>query len=224
MKLACERSRMIQDLCRSGSMCAVFAPRDQVDRAIATLPAEDQGKVVVAAVNGPKQTVMAGESDLVEQVSRVIEAKNVMLDAMHAMHSPLLAPILDKLRAHLQDYTFRPPSVDFVSTITGKVQTCFDVDYWIAHNEPLPVMFLDAMETLLHDLDCTAFLEVGPQPVLMKMGQRCVRKVDRPLQWSATFDAALSETLSVEKAFSELQAHLPTAPSTASVAEVLVSA
>jgi acyl transferase domain-containing protein len=197
-------------------MCAVFSSREQVDRAIATLPAEDQGKVVIAAVNGPKQTVMAGESDIVEQVAEVIEAKSVMLDAQHAMHSPLLAPILGKLREHLEDYEFRPPCIDMVSTVTGKAVKCLDPDYWIAHNEPLPVLFLDAMDTLLQDFGCTAFLEIGPQPVLMKMGQRCVRNVDRPLQWTATFDGNLPETQSVEKACSEVEGAAP-APALASV-------
>ena len=200
MKLVCTRSRLIEDLCPAGKMCALFASRDEVDRAILTLSAEDQVKVVVAGVNGPTQTVISGEAELVSSIARKIGAKSQMLDSKHAMHSPLMEPCLEELRKHLRDYNFQCPRIDMVSILTGKLETCLDSAYWLRHEEPRPMLFQAAMETLVQELECSAFLEIGPRPVLVKMGRRCVGDLGQPLEWTATFDDDFPEMLSVKKA------------------------
>lgn len=53
--------------------------------------------VVIAAVNGPAQTVVSGHKAAVKLVCEKVGAQSKLLSIPHAMHSPLMAPILPEL-------------------------------------------------------------------------------------------------------------------------------
>jgi len=122
------------------------------------------------------QTVLSGHKRAVEAVCANMKADSKTLAIRHAMHSPLVSPILPELRKVIESCKLQPSSTShIVSSLTGtEVSTEFStVDHWLGHDQVKPMLFLQGMEALAN-MGCTAFLEIGPQPVLVKMGRRCL--------------------------------------------------
>ncbi|MGW0769005.1 type I polyketide synthase [Streptomyces sp. NPDC002676] len=162
-----ERARIIQEFSKPGTMAAVFAPEAEV----AARLADDLDRISIAAVNGPKNTTISGERELVEEVCAAFAARGVTTKALHiasAGHSPLMDPVLDPLRKAARKIAFTAPTIPLVSNVTGDLwpwDRAPEADYWCRHVRGT-VRFADGVRTL-HDLGYRAFLEVGPAPTLL---------------------------------------------------------
>jgi FkbH-like protein len=167
------RGRLMQALPPGGGMTSVMAPEARVLGAIAGL----EDRVAIAAINGPEQIVMSGDADAVAAVASRFEADGVKTRALvvsHAFHSPLMAPMLADYEAVLRRIRFREPRVVFVGCVPGKLADTevTQPEYWL-RNVMAPVRFADAMRAL-DALGAGAFVEAGPQPVLLGMGRQCL--------------------------------------------------
>ncbi|MFE9107936.1 type I polyketide synthase, partial [Actinomadura geliboluensis] len=127
------------------------------------------GRVSVAALNGPTTTVVSGETAAVEQVlaraqTEGIWARRVNVD--YASHSHHVETIRDRLLDDLAGITPRPAPIAFHSTVTGEPAdtTALDADYWY-RNLREPVRFTDAVSALA-DQGAGTFIESSPHPVL----------------------------------------------------------
>ncbi|MGK7877175.1 MAG: aminotransferase class III-fold pyridoxal phosphate-dependent enzyme [Xenococcaceae cyanobacterium] len=176
LKLIAQRGRLMQQLPNGGQMAVVFAPQERV--AAALIPY--QGQIAIAAINGPKNTVISGESKAVSKVLHQLESENLTthsLQVSHAFHSPLIEPILDEFEQIAAQVKFHPPRLPIVSTLTGnklEPQQILDAQYWRRHTRE-PVQFFPAINTLVKEgRDC--FLELGPNSTLIGMGKRCCPK------------------------------------------------
>jgi malonyl CoA-acyl carrier protein transacylase len=101
--------------------------------------------------------------------------KSKPLVTSHAFHSQLLDPILEPLGRFASTLTTQPPRIPLISNLTGQPadeRTYADPSYWVTHARS-PVQFAMGMQTLA-DSGCDVFLEIGPAPTLIGMGQRCV--------------------------------------------------
>jgi acyl transferase domain-containing protein len=162
-----ERARIIQEFSKPGTMAAVFAPEAEV----AARLADDLDRISIAAVNGPKNTTISGERELVEEVCAEFAARGVTTKLLHiasAGHSPLMDPVLDPLRKAARKIAFTAPTIPLVSNVTGDLwpwDRAPEADYWCRHVRGT-VRFADGVRTL-HDLGYRAFLEVGPAPTLL---------------------------------------------------------
>ncbi|MEU1096231.1 acyltransferase domain-containing protein [Streptomyces sp. NPDC005877] len=124
----------------------------------------------LAAVNGPRTTVVAGElTELVrlraELADRGVTARP--LTVSHAFHSPLMRPAVEPFRAEGADLAVRPPAVPVFSTLYGRVmgdEERMDAAYW-ARQLTAPVRFADAAAELLA-CGVTHVVEIGPRAVL----------------------------------------------------------
>jgi acyl transferase domain-containing protein len=172
LALIAERGRLMQALPRDGEMAAVFADEDRVVRTVAA----HAGALSVAAVNGPREIVLSGTRAALGEALRELEAEGVRskrLTVSHAFHSPLMDPILDAFERAAGRVRFNPPRITFVSNLTGgpaDAQTVVQPAYWCRHLREA-VRFkagLDALWSQGHRV----FLEVGPSPILIGMGQR----------------------------------------------------
>jgi len=173
LKLIAARGRLMQALPQTGSMIAIMASAADVLDLIA--PLADQ--VAIAAVNGPQSVVISGENGAVHQVADHFAARGVKtttLAVSHAFHSPLMAPMLDEFSAIAAQVTYHQPQIDFVSNLTGGlVRTeVTSAAYWREHVYR-PVLFAEGMATLAAR-GTTAFVEIGPKPVLLGMGRPCL--------------------------------------------------
>ncbi|SBT94568.1 Acyl transferase domain-containing protein [Streptomyces sp. DI166] len=162
-----ERARIIEQFCKPGTMAAVFAPEAEVAARIA----DDLDRISIAAVNGPANTTISGERDLVEEICAEFTARGITTKPLHiasAGHSPLMDPVLDPLRKAARRIAFKAPAVPLVSNVTGGLwpwDQAPDAEHWCRHVRRT-VRFADGVRTL-HDLGYRAFLEVGPAPTLL---------------------------------------------------------
>ncbi|MCP2253991.1 Acyl transferase domain-containing protein, partial [Prauserella aidingensis] len=154
-ELVVTRGRLMAELPRGGAMGAVEADEDEITADL--VPGVD-----LAAVNGPGAVVVSGDEDPVDALLARWAARGrrtSRLRVSHAFHSHRLDPVLDRFRAAAATLTHRTPSVDVVSTVTGRSWGVPDADYWADHAR-LPVRFHDAV-TAAVSAGTTTLLELG---------------------------------------------------------------
>ncbi len=168
LRVVAARGRLMQDAPGSGAMLAV------------DLPAEDltphlDAELVIAGYNGRRQTVVAGPTDRIEKLQPTLSAADVKctrLAVSHAFHSPLMEPAARELAQVLANIDLQSPAMELVSNVTGVIEHdgFTDAAYWSRHLRE-PVRYGAGIEALL-DQGYTAFIEMGPKPVLTGMNRR----------------------------------------------------
>ncbi|MFI2078442.1 SDR family NAD(P)-dependent oxidoreductase, partial [Streptomyces triculaminicus] len=159
------RSRAITALAGLGGMVSVALPAGEVGVLL-----EPYGeRISVAAVNGPRSTVVAGESVALEEFlsaakSEGIRAKRIPVD--YASHSRQVALIEEELAAVLDGLRPRAACVPLLSTVTGEWldMAVMDGSYWY-RNLAQTVYFEPAVRRLVED-GFRFFVEVSAHPVL----------------------------------------------------------
>ncbi|MBR9819790.1 MAG: SDR family NAD(P)-dependent oxidoreductase [Rhodobacteraceae bacterium] len=158
-----KRGVVRDQLGQKGAMAAVgLAPED-----IAPLLPP---KINVAAVNGPGSTTISGDYDtlhaFVEEFQETQPDTFIrILKVDTAWHSYQLEAGEEWFRREVKEVSWRVPHIPFISTVTGKPETKFDLEYaWL--NLRRPVMFQQGIETAL-TLGATTFVELGPHSTLM---------------------------------------------------------
>ncbi|WP_395577395.1 type I polyketide synthase [Streptomyces sp. BK79] len=149
------RSRALLALSGLGGMVAVPRPVHEIDL----------DGLSVAALNGPRSTVVSGPPEALDALlERDERARRVPVD--YASHSPQVEEIRDRLLADLAPVEPRAAEVPFHSTTTGGLldTTLLDADYWY-RNLREQVLFEPVVRGLL-DAGTTCFIEVSPHPVL----------------------------------------------------------
>ncbi|MFF1300164.1 MULTISPECIES: type I polyketide synthase [unclassified Streptomyces] len=165
------RSEALHVHASGGAMYAVRAPADQVAEALARARQHPDGpsdEVGIAAVNGPRGTVIAGPAPRLEPLLPYLSDWRVTrLDTDYAFHSPALGPVAEHLHKELR--TVRPTTgqIPLYSTVTGALHAAdgLTASHWAA-NAALPVRFSDAVEAMIDD-GITCFVEIGPHPALL---------------------------------------------------------
>jgi myxalamid-type polyketide synthase MxaB len=187
LKLIAARGRLMGALPEGGAMAAVFSPVERVQAAINDQPDEVRNLISVAAVNGPDSTVISGDHTAVKQILEVLKAEGIKarpLKVSHAFHSPLIEPMLDEFERIASQVTYAVPKIRLVSDVTGEFVKAGQVTqarYWRDHVRQ-PVQFMQSVETLYRE-KYDVFLEVGPSPTLIGMGQRILAEPSRPIVW-----------------------------------------
>ncbi|WP_262702282.1 MULTISPECIES: type I polyketide synthase [Streptomyces] len=172
--LVAARGRLMQSITATGAMAALQADPDEA----AGLLAGWEGRMDLAAVNGPSSVVISGDHHAVHTTAaawRERGRKARLLKVGHAFHSPHMDSMLDELRAVASGLTFSAPAVPLVSNVTGRLATASELaapDYWARHARHA-VRFMDGVHTLL-DAGVTTFLELGPDAPLTAMTRECL--------------------------------------------------
>jgi acyl transferase domain-containing protein/acyl-CoA synthetase (AMP-forming)/AMP-acid ligase II/acyl carrier protein len=175
VRIVFHRSRLQHRLSGHGKMAAVGLTADQSTTALRGF----EGRLALAAINGPKATVWSGEPAALEEALEPLAARDVfhrVLRGQVAFHSPQMEPLRDELTQSLAGLTPRPATVPFYSTVTGGQFDGAELDasYW-GRNLREPVQFAAAADALIaagFDL----FLELGPHPVLTEPLHQCRRQ------------------------------------------------
>jgi acyl transferase domain-containing protein/acyl carrier protein len=163
--IICRRSRVTGRLRGQGAMVLV----ELSENAAAGTVREQGAAVVVAAANGPTETVLAGDPAELGRLVDRLGADGVFtrwVDVDVASHSPQMDALGAELAEALADVEPRPGTVPIRSTVLGEVidGSGMDAAYWVA-NLRRSVRFLSAVraETVVGD---TVFVEVSPHPLL----------------------------------------------------------
>ncbi|MET9496297.1 type I polyketide synthase [Streptomyces sp. NPDC006552] len=164
-KVVALRSRAIVRLAGTGGMVAVARPADEV-RALLT---RWDGALDIAAHNGPRSVVVAGEVEALDELvahckEHKMRAKRIPVD--YASHSAHVETLQDELLDALSSLTPRAVEVPFLSTVTGQPLTGTELDasYWF-RNLRRTVRLEEATRTLL-DQGHRVFIEASAHPVL----------------------------------------------------------
>ena len=166
------RGELIGQLPAGGAMSAVDVPANDVNAVVAAEPS-----CAVAAVNGPRSTVVSGPAEAIDRITRALAARGAKvapLAVSHAFHSPLMAPAQAEFRDIAGAITPREAKIPLVSTLHGGVVvgTDMDADYWAAQLTST-VRFADAIATATRQAAPTHLVELGPRPTLVALARRC---------------------------------------------------
>ena len=172
LKLVAERARLMQALPHEGEMAVVFTGEECVWPPLAGLDT-----VSIAAVNGPRNTVVSGTSPELRQLLERLSAEGIdsrPLSVSHAFHSPLMLPVVPEFERTAAQISYAAPRVRLVSNLTAQVagEELTRVEYWREHILN-PVRFAAGMQTL-GGLQIKTFIEIGPRPILLEMGRQCL--------------------------------------------------
>jgi acyl transferase domain-containing protein/acyl-CoA synthetase (AMP-forming)/AMP-acid ligase II/thioesterase domain-containing protein len=172
LRLVAERGRLTRELAPHGAMLALVATAERAERAIGA----HSDRVAIAAVNGLESTVISGDADAVAEIERALAAEDIThrrLAVRYGYHSPLMDPVLDAWELFVSRLAFSRPQLGLVSTLTGSLATYEELSrpkYWRRHLRE-PVQFAAGVDRLVAE-GCSAYLEIGPNPVLLGMARQ----------------------------------------------------
>ncbi|HZN20179.1 MAG TPA: SDR family NAD(P)-dependent oxidoreductase, partial [Micromonosporaceae bacterium] len=159
------RSQAIAGLAAAGGMVSVAAPVGQVSGWFEGL----SGSGGVAAVNGPRATVVSGEPRWLDALAAHAQELGIRVQRLpvgYASHSPQVDPLREQILTDLADIHPADGQVPVVSTVTGQVinGTEMTAEYWFT-NLRSTVQFQEAVRTAV-GLGGAGFVEVSGHPVL----------------------------------------------------------
>jgi acyl transferase domain-containing protein len=99
----------------------------------------------------------------------------------------LIEPMLEEFAEVAGSLTYQEPKVPIVSNLTGEVlgpEQATDPAYWVRHARE-PVRFADAIVTL-KEQGAGAYVELGPDPVLLAMARECLGEEDEQASFVPT--------------------------------------
>ncbi|MEV0504964.1 acyltransferase domain-containing protein, partial [Streptomyces spectabilis] len=171
------RSLAIRELSGKGGMVSVPLPEAEVRELVAGW----EGRIEVAAVNGPAQVVVSGEPDALEELvahctGQDVRARTIPVD--YASHSSYVEQIEAQIDEALAEVAPQAAEIPLYSTLTGTwLDIPMDAGYWY-RNLRQTVLFEHATRGLLaegHGL----FLEMSPHPVLTVPVQATIEAAGR---------------------------------------------
>jgi [acyl-carrier-protein] S-malonyltransferase len=175
VRLVTERHRLMSEASRQnpgGMVALIGADPDGVARA-----AEETGGIVVAAnFNTPRQTVVSGPVDALEEFAERVRGRKVKLEVSGAFHSPLMSGAAREMDALLGEVELEEPEIPMVGATDGAVLTTADEVRGALRNQMLsPVRWVAVVERLL-DLGVREILESGEDGTLTRMLRDFKRK------------------------------------------------
>ena len=173
--LVVERARLMQAMPRVGAMAAVFSGHATVAAEIEQCGHAD---VVVAALNGPQNTVLSGPRDAVTALVARFEGLGIrskLLTVSHAFHSPLMRPAADEFGRIAATVQGQPPKIAWISTVSATpLQEPPDARYWRDHALDA-VRFSEGVQTLSRT-GVSDFVEMGPGSTLLALARPSVKE------------------------------------------------
>src|SRR6185503_13563909 len=156
--LVAERARLMGELPAGGAMLAVEGAAGEVAGTLAAF----EGRLSLAAVNGPLAVTVSGEAGAVGELEQLWSERGrrtTRLDVSHAFHSQLMEPMLGELRRVAAGLAFSAPEIPIVSNVTGRQLSAEDAcspDYWVRQVRE-PVRFAEGIRHL-REAGVTRFL------------------------------------------------------------------
>ncbi len=171
-KLITARGRLMGELPKGGAMVAIEATEKEAQDHLKGKEKE----LSIAAINSPTSIVISGTSEAIDEAQAHFEAqgkKTKRLSVSHAFHSPLIEPMLEAFEQVVRSLDLKAPQIPIVSELSGEILTpseATDPAYWVTHARK-PVRFAEAITTL-EAQGTSAYLELGPDPVLCAMAEQ----------------------------------------------------
>ncbi|WP_369381993.1 type I polyketide synthase [Streptomyces sp. cg36] len=150
----------------------------------------------LAAVNGPAACTVAGRQEAVAALEARLAADDIAFRRLRlpaAAHSHVLDPILPEFADVLRGVTLRPPTIPYITNVTGDWVTdeqATSIEHWLDHTRRT-VRFADGIAALWRD-GRPLFVEIGPGDALAKLAG--ARLADQPVTTVPTMRHAKAAT------------------------------
>ena len=148
VRLVAERDRLMTEASRQnpGGMTAIIGAgaREVVEAVDAA-----EGAVVAANFNTPRQTVISGEKEAMEEVAGRVGGKKRRLDVVGAFHSPLIQEAAVSMEALVAGVPLKDPEIPMISGMDGAILARAD-DVRLALRDQMlsPVRWVAVVERL----------------------------------------------------------------------------
>lgn len=198
LQLVAQRGTFMQEACEctAGGMAAMIGGEESAVQALAVAAGVD-----VANYNSPGQIVVSGEKAGIEKAVALAKEHGVRmakpLNVAGAYHSRLMASAAQKLGAVLEGVAIQEPRCLVVANVNARaVREAAEIRQTLREQVTGSVRWTQSMETLLNEVGCELFLELGPGGVLAGLMGR-IRK--------GTPVVSLSDVASMEAAVGALR-------------------
>ncbi len=168
VRLVAERDRLMNEAATEnpgGMVALIGADPMEVVRAAE----EADGVIAAANFNTPRQTVISGESRVLEEVAERVGGRKVKLGVAGAFHSPLMLEASRAMDAKLSEVALQDPVIPMVGATDGGIlATAGDVRLALRNQMLSPVRWVAVIERFL-DLGVEEIVEAGEDGTLTRM-------------------------------------------------------
>ncbi len=197
LRLVLERGRIMADWARTrpGGLATVLGLSDRAVRQVCR-EASPEGKVGVAVVNGPGQTVISGEAGALQRAMALARERGgrvLRLPISVPGHTPLMRDAARELSCFIQSLPFREPNPPLVSNISARLlTTAEEVREELSNQICAAVQWARCVLAMVNE-GAGLFVEVGPGQALSKL----VRRITGEAQVLGAEDASAADLLSL---------------------------
>jgi phthiocerol/phenolphthiocerol synthesis type-I polyketide synthase E len=169
LEIIVNRGQFLRKLPR-GVMLSVPLPKNQLEPLL-------NHRLAIAIDNGPS-CVVSGSPQAVKALEQQLKEQRLMcmpLNSSHALHSPMMEPILPEFENHLCQLQLKEPHIPYISNVTGSWITkneAMDPAYWTKHLRET-VRFAEGINELVKE-ERTVFIEIGPGRQLSALVARSI--------------------------------------------------
>ncbi|MER6154255.1 amino acid adenylation domain-containing protein [Streptomyces sp. NPDC001868] len=167
LRLTALRGRLMEDQPSTGAMAVVHTDTDTLTAALRAHPGLEIG-----AYNAPQVHTVTGPADALARFREETPHRTQLLPVSHAFHSADMEPAVAPFAEAVAATALKPPTIPFVSTLTGTWHTpdsAVDAAHW-AEAIRRPVRFAQAL-TVLAETVPQAVWEIGPHPHLTPLAR-----------------------------------------------------
>lgn len=189
LMLVATRGRLMQEL-PGGSMLSVRLPASEVEKRLSS-------GLAIAAINAPDLCVVSGTTEAIAALQHQLESESVIckyLHTSHAFHSPMMDSIIEPFAEYVSKVQLNPPSIPFISTVTGTWITpelATDPMYWAKHLR-VTVKFSEGVQELWQEPD-RVLLEVGPRTTTATLARKQAKDLKKQVAISSLNDTAVNQ-------------------------------
>ncbi|OSC42380.1 polyketide synthase, partial [Mycobacterium decipiens] len=167
LRVTATRSKLMAPLSGRGGMALLELDAAATEELIADYP-----QVTLGIYNSPRQTVIAGPTEQIDELITRVRAKDRFASRVNievAPHNPAMDALQPQMRSELADLTPRTPMTQIISTTYEDLDTqrAFDAEHW-ATNMRNPVHFQQAITQAGSGAlgAYHTFIEISPHPLL----------------------------------------------------------
>ena len=179
LKLIAARGNIMSNAHVDGTMAAILGlPASEVEK----ICSEINGVIEAVNYNEPKQTVIAGEKEVIEKNSEIFKEKGakrvIPLAVSGPFHSSLMKPVAEQLKEEFKNYSWKELKVPVIANTTVNILNSSDEIKEELYRQTFgPVKWVDTINKLAEN-GVTKIYEVGPGKVLAGL----IKKINKEIE------------------------------------------
>lgn len=179
LKLISARGKIMSEAKIEGSMAAILGlSSNEVENICNNI----DGVIEAVNYNEPKQTVVAGEKDVIEKSLEIFKEKGARralpLAVSGPFHSSIMKPVAEILKKEFENYSWNDAKTPIVANTTANILTSSNEIKNELYNQTFgPVKWVDTINKLSEN-GVTKIYEVGPGKVLAGL----IKKINKEIE------------------------------------------